>query len=284
MLNMNNEEPLSIVTDEEFEKAYAQIKERFLTGKTPEESPIGVILGGQPGAGKETIYGIFNEKCSNNIVRVNCDDFRPYHPHYFELNAKYGANDKLYNDEFVGRISRKLLSELSDKHYSFIFESTLRTPNVALNINKDIQPKGYKTILCIMATPKEVSWQGTLDRKAAMIAAGITPRAVAKDFHDLVVSKICDSLDTVYKSGKMSNILIYNRQKECLYDMNKTPELNPKGILDSVLNGRSKEIAKAETKPSLFSRSAQKSFSSKAAEINSNRPTPNIQKNNDIEK
>ena len=39
-----------------------------------------------------------------------------------------------------------------------------------------------------------------------------------------------------------------------------------------------------EKEPSLFSKSAQKTFSSKAAEINSNRPTPNIQKNNDIEK
>ncbi len=82
----------------------------------------------------------------------------------------------------------------------------------------------------------------------------------------------------------MSNILIYNRQKECLYDMNKTPELNPKGILDSVLNGRSKEISKAETKPSLFSRSAQKAFSNKADEINKNIPSQKIQKNNDIEK
>lgn len=47
---MYNEELL--MTDKEFEKAYARIKNNITEGITVVDSPVAVVLGGQPGAGK----------------------------------------------------------------------------------------------------------------------------------------------------------------------------------------------------------------------------------------
>lgn len=88
-----------------------------------------------------------------------------------------------------------------------------------------------------------------MERYNAVKNAGGQPRTVPKEFHDLVVANIANSISTVYESGLMSNILIFNRNKECLYDMSKTPDVNPSKLLDSIVNKETcmfKKISKDE--------------------------------------
>ena len=76
-----------------------------------------------------------------------------------------------------------------------------------------------------------------IDRYKNDIKNGKSSRSVSKEFHDRVVSNICNSLEIVQKSGLMSNILIYNRNKNCLYDMKKNPKTKPCILLNSIING-----------------------------------------------
>ncbi len=87
-----------------------------------------------------------------------------------------------------------------------------------------------------MATPKKISWQGTIDRYNKDVKNRRSSRAVSKEFHDMVVSNICHSLEIVKKSELMSNILIYNRNKNCLYNMKKDVKTNPCNLLYSIIN------------------------------------------------
>ena len=130
-----------------------------------------------------------------------------------------------------------LIEELSNEKYNLIIESSLNSPYSALENGTKLPPKGYKVELQIMATPKQTSWQGTIDRYNNELKKGGSPRAVSKGFHDLVVRNICSSLAIVKESGLMSNILIYNRNKECLYDMEKDTTVNPCLLLSCIING-----------------------------------------------
>ena len=101
----------------------------------------------------------------------------------------------------------------------------------------NLPPKGYKVELQIMATPKNVSWRGMIDRYNQELKRGGSPRVVSKEFHDKVVDNICNGLDIVKKSGLMSNILIYDRNKNCLYKMKKDKKINPCILLYCIING-----------------------------------------------
>ena len=90
-----------------------------------------------------------------------------------------------------------------------------------------------------MATPKNVSWEGTIDRYNVELKKGGNPRAVPKEFHDRVVENICQSLDVVRKSGLMSNILLFNRNKNCIYDEEKDENTDPCSLLNLIINGSS---------------------------------------------
>ena len=233
-LDNNNE---LLLSEEEFKKSYQILKEKLIKNKHPVNSPIAITLGGQPGAGKSNLYDIARKRFLNNIVELDCDAFRIYHPYYKQIKEIFGKDDAVKTNPFVFKVVDLLIEELSNDKYNLIIESSLNSPNSALDNGKNLPPKGYQVELQIMATPKQISWQGTIDRYNKELKKGGNPRAVSKEFHDKVVDNICNSLDIVKKSGLMSNILIYDRNKNCLYDMKKDKKIDPCLLLYCIING-----------------------------------------------
>lgn len=217
-------------------QAYEYIKRTVTKGKHGVDQPVAIVLGGQPGAGKSGLYEIARERFSDNIVELDCDAFRQYHPHSEQLAqdaATYGEK----TNPFVFEVVDRLVAELSDQGYNMIIESSMKSSHTALENHALLSPKGYAIEACIMATPKDVSWQGVVDRYNSQLAKGIQARMVPQEFHDMVVAQIPSAADEIYRSGKMSNIRIYNREREVLYDMQRTPDISPKAILEERVQG-----------------------------------------------
>ena len=233
-IQKNNE---LLLSEEEFNKAYQKIKQMVTKNKKPVKFPICITLGGQPGAGKSNIYNIAKKRFSNNIVELDCDAFRVFHPYYNQIKNMFGKDDAFKTNPFVFKVVDLLIEELSEEKYNLIIESSLNSPNSALQNGKTLPPKGYKVELHIMATPKDVSWKGTIDRYNRELKKGGSPRAVSKEFHDNVVKNIVHSLSVVKESGLMSNILIFDRNKKCLYDMQKDKNTDPCLLLFAIING-----------------------------------------------
>ncbi len=64
-----------------------ELKNKLYSGKTPVANPQIVILGGQPGAGKSKIITLSENQFfkDGNVVVINGDDFRHYHPKAEEI-------------------------------------------------------------------------------------------------------------------------------------------------------------------------------------------------------
>ena len=225
-----------LLSEEEFKQVYLKLKETVTKDKHPVKFPIAIILGGQPGSGKSKLYSIARQRFSNNIVELDCDAFRIFHPYYHQIKKFFEKDDAIKTNPFIFKVVDLLIEELSTEKYNLIIESSLNSPNSALNIGRNLPPKGYKVELQIMATSKYISWQGTIDRYNEEVKKGGSPRAVSKEFHDEVVENICNSLDVVKKSGLMSNIIIYDRNKTCLYNMKKDKNINPCLLLYCIIN------------------------------------------------
>ena len=73
------------MSEEEFYSVYQVLKKTLTENKYPVKEPIAITLGGQPGAGKTNIHEIARKKFQNNIVELDCDDFRVYHPYYWQI-------------------------------------------------------------------------------------------------------------------------------------------------------------------------------------------------------
>ena len=174
---VNNNELL--LSEEEFKNAYQILKVKLTKNKHPVKYPIAITLDGQPGAGKSNLYDIARKRFSNNIVELDCDAFRIYHPYYKQIKKIFGKDDAIKTNPFVFKVVDLLIEELSNDKYNLIIESSLNSPNSALDNGKKLPPKGYQVELQIMATPKQISWQGTIDRYNKELRKGGNPRAVS---------------------------------------------------------------------------------------------------------
>lgn len=237
--------PLSVTekykafVDPRLETAYHKVKHDVIAGKSGVDAPVAIVLGGQPGAGKSNLYIWAKERFDQNIVELDCDAFREYHPDS-EILAfdpdTFGTNTNQFAFDTVDR----LIEELSEYKFNMIIESSMKTPNSAYSNHAQLTPKGYSVEAQIMATSKEESWKGVLDRYQSNLEKGLLPRLVPQGVHDFVVEHYPDSADEIFKSGKMSNIQVYNRNRDLLYDMKTTPTVSPKSVIDNIVNHKTK--------------------------------------------
>ncbi len=227
-----------IFTDEELE-IYKHIRNSVTEDISSVEAPTAIVLGGQPGAGKSSIYKTARKRFNGNIAELDIDKFRKFHP-----NAEELAKDPMTYGEkthpFVSAVVDSLVEELGKENYNMIIESPMKSTGTAFWVHDTLTPLGYTVEAHIMATQKEVSWQSTLDRYEDDIKNGELPRYVPKEYHDMCAENVASALSEVYESGKMANIMIYNRDGEILYDMSKDPEHNPTSILQEKIHGKEK--------------------------------------------
>lgn len=233
----NNEmTDFSEYSENDFNLALEKCYKTLTENKLPADNPQAFILGGQSGAGKTTIHDIIQTK-NRNIIVLDGDRFRAYHPNFDEIQERFGEAAANFTQKFSNSIVNALMNKFSDEHYNLIIEGTCRTAEVPLNTCQMLKKKGYSVNLAVMCTDKQTAWQSTIDRYNEMKALGVPPRAVPRDKFDYTVKAIPENISLLYQSGELNNILLFNRQNECLYELKKQPLQNPAEIVKRELNG-----------------------------------------------
>ena len=223
-------------TEKEFEEIYNFIKSKLIIDKKVCNEQIVYVLGGQPGAGKSTLTSRIEEKIKNNIIAINGDDFRSYHPKYKNLVKAYGDDSVLYTQKFSNAITEKLIEDLGNEKYNLIVEGTLRTSEVPLKTSRLLHDKGYNTNLSIVCVKPEFSYLGTLERYQKMKENGFIARATPKEAHDNVVTNFAENLSKIYLEKEFDNIEVFTREGKCLYSLKDTPNINPGEIIKKEFN------------------------------------------------
>ena len=59
---------------------------------TPVTNPEGIITGGTPGAGKSVLVELAKERLNNNLLVIDGDQFRRYHPNFAKLQKLVGSD------------------------------------------------------------------------------------------------------------------------------------------------------------------------------------------------
>lgn len=230
-------------TKEDLEKAILEVYKKLKSKKTPVEIPEAYILGGQPGSGKSSLTIMIEKKMENNIISINGDDYRAYHPNYLSLVKYYGNNFVDHTAEFSGKVTEGLIEKLGNEKYHLIVEGTLKTAEVPLNTCQLLKEKGYRTNLNVMCVRPELSYLGTMIRYEKMKEKGLIARATSKENHDKVVKVLAENVNRIHREKKFDNIEIFNRTGESLYSFEKKSSKNPKEIFE---NEFSRELAKDE--------------------------------------
>lgn len=88
---------------EDFDKALERTIQLLTVNKNISSTPHAVILGGQSGAGKTTIHRVKMMESNGDYIVIDGDTYRAQHPHFRELQEKYGVDSVDYTKVFAGK-------------------------------------------------------------------------------------------------------------------------------------------------------------------------------------
>jgi len=201
-----------------------------------QETKQAYILGGQPGSGKSA-FAREILRSNNNIVFINGDDLRAYHPrYYFYLKD----NDKEAADMTQSVCNfwiESLLNECMEKGLDFIVEGTMRKKEVPMKTALTSRDAGYDVNLVVISTPYDLSLSSIDHRYSELKRLGQPARFTKKESHDEAFNNIEETLSDLIDSDLFKRFLIYKRLpggfEEAIF------ETNQKGkVLQSFKEGR----------------------------------------------
>ena len=238
---------LEVFSDQEFNVAFKDVwTDLIRTAQPNQENPVGIVTGGAPGSGKSSFIMEAKEQFNKNIIIVNGDEFRIYHPRFNEIASLAKGDFPTYTGSFSGKMVEKVISEAIKQRYNIIVEGTFRTADTPIKTLKDMKAAGYKTIVKVKAVNADVSWQSTIDRFNDMKSMGLEPRAVNKLVFDKTVNGLAENTYKVATSGVVDQVEVWNRQMK-LFDSRLGNIQNLQNIIQKEL-GVLKEVSKLMSK------------------------------------
>ena len=192
------------------------------------ENPKVYFLGGQSGAGKSKLKDRIGKE---NLV-IDVDEFRKYHPNYFGLYKKYGKESAKYTHNFASAVADELVKKSIEKRVDVIVDGTLKSFKTPKERAEEYKKNGYSLEINTVVVKPEKSFLSNLMRYEELIEEKKIPRLAPKEIHDECVKNFPVTVSELYKTKLFDNIKLYNRENECVYDMSKTPNIDPKSIIE----------------------------------------------------
>ena len=206
-------------SSEDFDKALERTIDLLTFNKNISNTPHAVILGGQSGAGKTTIHRVKMMEYKGDYIVIDGDTYRAQHPHFRELQEKYGVDSVDYTKAFAGQMVEAVIDKLSSLKYNLIIEGTLRSAAVPINTATLLKSKGYTVDFCLIATKPELSYLTTqLRYLEMMIVDPLQARATPKEHHDGIVKSLVANITEIEQSGVFETIQVYKRDLEQVYN------------------------------------------------------------------
>lgn len=103
---------------------------------TPQQHPIGFVLGGQPGAGKSSLIELAKRETKDNIMIINGDDFRFLHPDFNHIYQNYGDDFVTHTAKFSGETVERAIERAIVSKLNIVVEGTFRNAATPLQTLK----------------------------------------------------------------------------------------------------------------------------------------------------
>jgi len=171
------------------------------------------ILGGQPGSGKST-FAREILKTNKNMVFVNGDDLRAYHPKYYFYLKENDIEAADLTQAVCNFWIEELVKECLKKELNFIIEGTMRKTEAPLKTATETKENGYDLNLVAISTPYELSLLSLEYRYKEVKKLEGFARYTKKESHDEAYKNIENTIRELSDSELFKKFFIYQRSAD----------------------------------------------------------------------
>ena len=218
MANDNNLEELIEeykLTEEEHSNISQKISEIFFKGKTKSKIPTAIFTIGPPGSGKTGLNGLAQKELNGNLVIVNNDELRPFHPKAEEIAKKYPKEYIKITNEESKYWTDELVDKTIEEGYNILYEGTGRKIEIFKRMIEKMLQHGYRIIIKAMAVNELNCMMSIVERYAGQVQHKGWGRIVStKTFYKSYDAEMMETIDTLEKEGEISEVEVYIRSDD----------------------------------------------------------------------
>lgn len=202
------------ITDEKSEEIFNDILFDFTFAKTTQTKPLGIILGGQPGAGKSYLVKEVEDEFQKDFIFISTDDLRLYHPAYTALqqNPKTLQNAANLVNSYASAWTERLIKHCIENKFNLIIDSTLGGNINAVYQTVDmLRENDFSFHLRLMAVPALISKLSIFLRYESQLKEKGFARWTRMEDHDDRFEKIPSVIEQIFATKSPDTARFYQR-------------------------------------------------------------------------
>lgn len=200
------------LTNEEHDEIQQAILRIWFDDKFPVENPKAIIDIAPPASGKTGLNGFGKDQFfDNNVVIINSDEFKPFHPKVDEIARLYPQYFTKITDQESNTWTSTLFDEALKNGYNVIFEGTGRNARILETIKNKMQK--YHVTVRGMAVNELNCLISILERYEFQVEAKGWGRLVTLDHFYETYNAMPQTIDEIEKSKVVDSVEVYKRGK-----------------------------------------------------------------------
>ena len=200
-------------SDEEERRIGEYINQIMLAGKVPSAKPIAIIDIGPTGSGKTALNGYALKQFeNNNLVIVNNDELKPFHPKADEVAKLYPEHYIKVVNEASKHWTDGLMDKAIEGRYNVLYEGTGRKIRIFENMIAKMKQQGYKIIVRAMAVNELNCLMSMAERYEGQVKEKGWGRSVSVEtFYKGYDAEMLNTIDTFEKTDFADIVEVYMR-------------------------------------------------------------------------
>ena len=203
------------LSEEEHNKIYKEIEKEVFVNSTPQDEPIAIIVGGQPGCGKGGVIAYTKNQVEANgkcIILITTDEYKPYHPNAIEIARNYPTEYVEIVEQDAGPWTGSIMKKAIDDKHNFIFEGALKNDRILDRI-QELKQNGFNVTVRALAVPRLESLLTVHERYEKQMEVLTYGRLISIEHHNKAYDGIPAVVDKIEKSG-LCTVEVYLRGDE----------------------------------------------------------------------
>lgn len=203
---------------ETHDQVYAEIELEAFNLTCAVEQPRVIVTGGQPGSGKSTLIENSKKDFPNsNVVVINGDEYRRYHPRKEEMLAIDDKRFAEFTDADCRVWTKKLFDTAIDSGRNIIFETTMREAGPISETLHRLKELGYHITARVIACHARYSITGIFRRYEEQKNSAFYGRWSNLESHDAGYKGVPVTVMHIENSKLVNRFEVYDRLGQLLY-------------------------------------------------------------------
>lgn len=197
------------LSDEEHTRIGNLINEIMLNNKETVKEPIAIIDIAPPGSGKTGLNGMGVKQFNSNVIVINSDELKPFHPKIDEIAKLYPEYYTKVTNQESNPWTDNLFETAVDGKYNIIFEGTGR--NLKLLRRMIAKMSNYRVIIRGMAVNELNCLISILERYEGQVNEKGWGRLVTLSHFYKAYEEMLDTIDQIEKLNITNSVEVYTR-------------------------------------------------------------------------